>query len=249
MSASRKMSDVRKEQIAVPNLPDGIYRIELTTPSDDIFFRRIFSKSSYLVFINKVYLGDNVGYSDEYDEERKRPVFLYTNGKSISAITTHIEGLQALLINDTILKINDTHTKYSTAIDFHFKKIVLPKNDITIETKGMISFSDKNFFNPEFTTLADGSEFNADAIQYVITDYNMGRELADGWRQATLSFDISKYYTADSMLHFIVSLPYLESNHQGILISDISVTMRGPSLTINEALEKLKNKAKELINL
>ena len=246
---SRKMSEVRKEHIAVADPGEGAYRIELTTPSDDIFFRRISTKLSYLVFMNKVYLGDNVGYSDEFDEERMRPTLLYADGKSISAITTHIEGLQTLLINDSALKVNDTHAKYSSLMNFTFKKIVIPKNDITIETKGMIAFSQKNFFNPEFMSLSDGSEFNRDSVQYVMTSYSEGKVLGDGWRQTTLHFDISKYYTLDSKLHFVVSLPYLEKENKGILISNISVTMRGSPMTIRQIGKRIENKIKELFNM
>lgn len=245
--SSLKMSDVRKEHIAVNDVPEGLYRIELTAPSDDIFIRRISANFSYLVFINKVYLGDTVGYSDGYIQERMEPTLLYTNGKNISAITTHIEGLQSLLINTIVLNIDDTHKKFVSPLNYKFKKIVVPKNDITIETKGMISFSDNNFFNPEFTTLSDGSEFDMDTISYVIARYAQAKETDNGWREAKLSFDASKYYTDDSMLHFVLSLPYIKTGDKGVSISNISVTMSGAPLTRQSVFTLIKNKIKEYI--
>lgn len=244
----RKMSEVIKEHILIPDLSEGVYRIELTTPSDDIFFRRIFTKSSHLVFINAIYLGDNVGYSDEYIKERKEPTIIYTNGKSISAKTTHIEGLQTLIVDNAALQIEDTHKKYSSPVNFKFKKIVIPNNDITIETKGLLSFSDKDFFNPENTSLADGSEFDTNAIQYVITKYAEGKSLDDGWKEKKLSFDIAKYYTDSGELHFIISLPYLEKENKGVLLSKIIVELRGQPLSQKAFIERIKRKIKELIN-
>lgn len=249
LSDDRKMSDVRKEHIIIPNPSEGAYRIELTTPGDDIFFRRIFTKNSYLVFINTIYLGDNAGYSDEYMQERMEPTTIHTNGKNISVFTTHVEGLGALLVGNAVMKIEDTHKKYFSPTNFSFKKIVIPRNDISIETKGMISFSDKSFFNPENASLADGSEFNTDAIQYVITNYTEGKILDDGWRETRQSFDISKYPTEDSQLHFVVSLPYLEKGDEGILLSAISVELRGQPLSRKAFTERIKKKIEELIPL
>ncbi|KKQ57536.1 MAG: hypothetical protein US74_C0003G0003 [Parcubacteria group bacterium GW2011_GWA2_38_13] len=247
--SSLTMSEVREEHIVVDNVPEGLYKIEITSPSDDIFIRRIAANCSYLVFINKVYLGDNVGYSDEFIQERMEPTLLHTNGKNISAITTHVEGLQTLLVNNIVLNIDDTHKEFITQVNFKFKKIIVPRNDITIETKGMISFSDNNFFNPEFATLSDGSEFDMDAISYVIAKYGDGKELDNDWREAKLVFNSSKYYTGDSMLHFVLSLPYIKTGDTGVLISHITVEMSGSPLSSQSIFTLIKNKIKEYIVL
>ena len=113
----------------------------------------------------------------------------------------------------------------------------------------MISFSDNNFFNPEFATLSDGSEFDMDAISYVIAKYGDGKELDNDWREAKLVFNSSKYYTGDSMLHFVLSLPYIKTGDTGVLISHITVEMSGSPLSSQSIFTLIKNKIKEYIVL
>lgn len=246
-SDNRAMSEVKEVKVFLPDISEGVYRIELTSPSDDIFTRRIQTIEDYLVLTNKIYLGDNVGYSDEYDKQRKNPTTLFTDGKFISAFTTHVEGLQTLLVNNKTLKLDETHKKFYSNPDFSFKKILVPSNDISIETRGMLSFSEKEFFNPELMTLADGENFDTEAIQYVITNYPISKLLNDDWKEINLSFDLERYYTQDKLLHLVLSLPYLEEGEGGIMIRKIKVDLKGAPLGWNEMIKKVEKKLGEFL--
>lgn len=240
-SDDRKMSETKEVKIYLPDFREGAYRVEITTPSDDIFIRKISTQQDYIAFINKIYLGDNVGYTDEHFDEKISSTKIYTNGKIIGAITSHIEGLQDLVISKKVYTVSETHKKYYFDTSFGMKEMLVPRNDIIIETRGLLSFSSGQFFNPEITTLSDGTGVNFEDIDYVITQYSQGKELEDGWRENSVIFDVSKYDTEDDEIHFTLSLPYIQQDDEGIAISEIAVTLIDDPMTPKLLLEKIKD--------
>lgn len=245
VSDNFKFSDPKEMAVFLPDLPEGVYRLELTTPSDDIVIRRIKTTQKLLTFINSIYLGDNVGYSDEFQAERTMPTNLYSNGHIFSAFTTHKEGLQVInFAGRGMLKVEATHQEFKQTLSYGFGQINIPKNDIRLSTKGLLAFSKESFFNPGLVTLADGEEFNQDQINYVITNYAMPAA-EDNWKIVETDFNLANYYTLDNKLHFVLSLPNLEAGQQGINLSEIEVKLERAPLDWQTIVKYFKN----IINL
>lgn len=223
----------------IPELPEGVYRIDLITPTDDIFIRNIVTKQDYLVFINRVYFGDNAGFSDDSMAERLAQTKLYTNGRIVSASTAHREGLQTILAGKQVLEVRETHKKTYLETKDEKTEILLARNDAALETRGVFAFSKENFFNPDILTLSDGRELNADYLEYVITEYRPPKELSDGWKESEAVFEISRYYTGDGLLRFVLSLPYLEEKHRGISLSEIRVELTDQPISWNFLMKKI----------
>lgn len=236
---NRVMSEIKEVNIALPGLSEGVYKVEIITPSDDIFIRKATTTQEKLVFLNTVYLGDNVGYSDEYQDEKMAPTKLFTNGRAVGAMTTHIEGLQTILIDENIIHVSDTHKKYFAETPSDLSEVLVPRNDVLIETRGLFSFSKESFFNPDITTLSDGRNFSPQSIEYVLTNYSPPKNSAGGWRENTITFDIGKYFTLDDELHFVISLPYKEKEKTDFFLSEISVKLSGERLTWKKIIQKI----------
>ena len=237
---SRKISQVREKNIILKDMEEGVYRIDVTTPSDDIFIRKASTTQDYLVFINNIYLGDNSGYSDELDDERSAPTKIYSNGSYMAAQTTHIEGLQTILVEKKLLNINETHKKFYTEANNGLNEIFISRNDVSIETKGLISFSRDSFFNPETTSLSDGRDFDQQRIEYVVANYSKSKSLEDGWLENAVSFDVQNYYTQDDEVHFVLSLPYIKKNEPAIELRKIKVKYFGEPIHFSTIIKKIQ---------
>ena len=237
---SRKISRVKEKNIILKDMDEGVYRIDVTTPSDDIFIRKASTTQDYLVFINTIYFGDNSGYSDDLDEERSAPTKIYSNGAYVAGQTTHIEGLQTMLVGKKVLNINETHKKFYTEAQGGLDEILIPRNDVSIETKGMISFSQNSFFNPETTSLADGRDFDQQRIGYVIAKYSRSKGLDDGWAENVVSFDVQNYYTQDDEMHFVLSLPYIKKNEPALELRKIKVKYFGEPMHFSTIIKKIQ---------
>tara|TARA_Y100000310_G_C20685019_1_gene818424 strand:- start:828 stop:2345 length:1518 start_codon:yes stop_codon:yes gene_type:complete len=230
--------------LQVPDLAAGVYRIEFST-TDDVFIRQITSRQHKLVFIDDIYLADNVGYSDDFDQQRLEPSSIFTNGRRFDAYTSHIEGLQAIRLADEVVTVSQTHQKFGASLpdSKSAKSVYVPKNDIRLSTKGLWSFSHDSFFNPFLRDLADGEPVDANTISYVLADYE--QPVYDGeWRQATVEFPARVYYQADNKLHFVLSLPYLQLGDKGIDINSIQVSLIDKPLSVKEILSRVLNKIK-----
>ncbi|PIS05543.1 MAG: hypothetical protein COT81_00830 [Candidatus Buchananbacteria bacterium CG10_big_fil_rev_8_21_14_0_10_42_9] len=241
-----KFSEPQEVDISLPGLAEGVYRVELITRSDDIFIRRLATPQDLLVFIGGVYLADNVGYADEYSDERSKPTLLYTNGSRFKAFTSHIEGLQTLKIGEHILDLTKTHKLYSLDADFSNKEILVPRNDVRVLTNGFIAFSNETFFVPEEVNLNDGEKFNTDAIRYVIARYKQPVE-RDGWLVSQVDFDLNKLDATGDKLTFVISLPGLEGGDRGVKIGSIEIELKTSPLDWFGVADRIVNKLKEFI--
>jgi len=239
-SDDKKYSDTKEYTIEIPELSEGVYRIEVSSPTDDIILRRIQTDQDYLSFIQTVYLGDNVGFSDDFDEERNAPTKLYTDGHVVVAETTHNEGKQVLEIADEKFLVDETHKRYYFESDFGLKNILVEKNDLRLITKGYFSFTKESFLNPEFVDLSDGSAFDEEKIKYVIATY-YDSQIKDGWQKKVVPFDVSKLYSEDGKLHMVFSIPEITEKQPGIELKSISVDMRRNPLSFELIKKRFKN--------
>lgn len=239
-SDAKVLSKTKEVKVNIPKLQEGVYMIDIFMPSDDIAIRGVTTTQDMLVFKNRVYLGDNAGYADEWQNEREAPTVLYASGRELSAKTTHVEGIQDVEVNNSVLPVAETHKKYTREMLQKLNRIVAPRNDILLESHGVFAFTKDSFFNPEVLALTDSGEFDEDFIEYVVAEYVSPKEHSDGWKENTIRFRVSDYYTKDNELHFIVSLPNLEENKKGMAISEIRVRFTDKPLGFSDIMQFLK---------
>src|SRR5690606_7820016 len=107
---NQQSQGLRTMRVDIPDAAPGIYRMEFSAPAD-IFIRSITTLQQGLVFIERVYLGDHVGYSQITD-----PVTLFTDGRNINARTAHADAFQTIMVEDSPLVISETLTRVGTTI-------------------------------------------------------------------------------------------------------------------------------------
>ncbi len=223
-------------QVKIDNLPEGVYRVELSGTSD-IFWRELTTGQRYMSFIDRLYLGDNVGYKDGLIESKA-----YTNATNLTFETVHTEGIQTLQVNGQPVEIATTHEKVEYRVPkSDFAVISIPSSDIKISGRGKYSLSAESFFDPEPITLTDAIDLDESQINYVLADYISPNE-ADGWLVSAtnpqLEFDLSKIRQRDNTAKFILSVPGVDDD-SWIDVHQIKLTFKKKPLTTKEFLEAL----------
>ena len=211
--------------LEIPDLPEGVYKIELRAGSD-IFFRKFTTTQQKMVFMNNVYLGDEVGYQAE-----DRPVQFWTEAQNMTFTTHHADGAQKVMINDQELLIPEPYERYDYSVQHDaltgvfptngtdtppvprgdkgvLSEIDSPQGDLIVYTDGHIAFDPSQYFNPDPVRLAWNTDLDALGVDYIIAEYE-SPELVDGWYHQVVEFDTAWLYQDDGAWKFVLSTPGL----------------------------------------
>jgi hypothetical protein len=231
-SSDGKLSAINDLRLYTDKLYTGVVTINLPAP-DDIVFRETITPQTKFVFINHLYLADNVGYSAE-----PAAASLVSNGKKISATTSHATSFQTIKIGASSLAINDMNTPFvaytGTGVGGTMP-IISPAGDLRLETAGLFAFTADNFWQPAPPELTAESDVDKDGINYILTSYVP--PLHNGiWRTALASFDFNRLApAADRSVNFILSLPG-KTAADDFNVAEIDVIFRRPSMKWNDIL-------------
>lgn len=216
--------------IYIPNLEEGTYKIEFLS-NDDNIIRSIKTSQSKLSIIDTAYLCDNPEYAYKFFNLELKPTDIYAVGNTLSFYTAHKNGLQDVSINGKSFSISKQHEWYNIDNGSQMSRIYIPKNDIKISTRGILSLSKELYFNPEIMNLKNYSE--SQDIKYLIAQYKVPEKTTDNWQKNKIYFDLETEKIEDGNLKFIISSPQLKFNKTSIKIKNIHV-----KLTSDEKITK-----------
>ncbi|MFA6304861.1 MAG: hypothetical protein WCV73_00035 [Patescibacteria group bacterium] len=232
----------RTVKAKMAGLPEGVYRLELVI-NDDIFIRQIKTKQQYLTFINSLYLGDSVEYSDGFTDLKYQPTAIYSTMPRLGFYTSHPAGLQTIGINNNQSVVLDkTHQNYFITAQQSPVYIYSPKNDLKIFGQGLMAFSQEMFFNPEIYNLKDLT-LTPD-IDYIISDYQTPVNV-NGFKTGQVTFSLANAAVLNRKLRFAISAPELNTNHQPITLQSIKVIFDREPMSNQELIQKVFKYIKE----
>jgi len=218
-------------KINLSNLPEGIYKIELRA-NNDIITKKIITKQSKISFINKIWIADNGNEN----------INLFTDSGVVKVQTTNPAKLQEIDINNKKLNINKTYKQFSAKTEDSISEIKLKKDDIILAGDGVFSFSKESLINPDFKKVNSNLNINKFGINYVLADYKINKKDDNGWKTASVEFDLSNAYRENGSYSFLISIPGLRADDEVedfIEIEKIEIDLEGKSL---------KNKVIEFFN-
>jgi hypothetical protein len=218
-------SDPRYVSIYIPNLEEGVYKVELST-NDDIFIREIKTKQQKLVFIDRLYLCDSKEYNDGFVDLNLEASEVYTNGRLISFYTAHTAGLQTVSLDNTGISIYKKHEWIKAYSNPKLSRIYIPKNDLKVSCRGIFSLEKEHYFNPEIINLKDYSDI--EEVNYIIAKYQKPDELKNGWLKNKIVFNLDKAKIEEGNLKFMLSSPNLDSKNNNFKINSLKVKLTGP---------------------
>jgi len=191
-----------------------------------------------LTFIDRLYLADSKEYADGFVDLNYNPSAIYSTIPRLGFETTHPQGLQSIKINDQTLDILETHKNYFITAEVVPNYIYIPENDLKMFGRGLLAFSQEQFFNPEIFHLRD---FSGDLdINYLITSYHTPKEV-NSWKINEVEFDLNEAFIFNRKLRFALSIPELNDTNETIPLKQISVTLEKAPLTFNEFIKKIFN--------
>jgi hypothetical protein len=224
-AADQKSSGLRTVSVTAAGLAEGAYQVEFTAPAD-IFIRRIRTAQSRLVFAERLYLGDFVGYSD-----RITPATVWTGAGRLSALTAHEEGLQDLAVGDRSLSLVEPLVPAVLRQDPSraVVPVTSPRRDVLLTADGVFSLTAASWFNPLplpvdwYLTAAD---LEANGIDYLLADYAAPRTHGES-KIVTAQFRADQLArTENGQWRFLVAVPGTDSSQAEFRIQSVSFTFR-----------------------
>lgn len=234
----QRSSQLRAAAITLADPLPGVYQLEFTA-SNDVFIRKMLTTQKKLVFAERLYLGDHVGYSDIV-----RPIDFWTGGQSLTARAAHLESLQTMTVAGQPLVLGEPQTRYSRRLpsDPGLVRIASPRRDVLLETDGLFALSREDYFDPlpltvnQYTTAAD---LDARHINYVLTSYE-GPETDGVMNTAQATFETSRLARTDTGAYrFAVLSPGLGEMQHDLRLASVAFTFSREPLTWRNALSRL----------
>jgi len=215
-----QMSGPRNLKISLPNLPAGVYKVEVKA-NDDVVSRQIQTTQTKLAFISHLWL-----YNHSEAE-----IGLWTDGSFLKLKAADPLGVGEMLLNGNSFFIPETYKQYkvpfSDSQTINELKVLRPET--VVETSGVFSFSPEALFNPDTKKIEAGA--NLAGLKEIVARYNPPVSLGI-WKQATVEMDISDVYREKGQTNFMISIPGLLAENQivGAEIKSISLELTGKSL-------------------
>jgi hypothetical protein len=217
----------RTLSIAVPNLAEGTYFVDLRM-DQDLFVRRIVSSQHKLIFREHLYVADSAEYSDGFTDMNLSPTVLVTNGHEFLFRTAHPAGYQTVQLNGRpVAQLQARHSEYSASSTTPMSTIRTPLNDVQIETDGWIAFSHDQFFNPSAYTVEQFPQLTA--FDYLLADYKPGT--ASGWRHVSATFNLADASRTNGRIRFLISNIEPTAGEGKLRIGRVTITLSKPKIT------------------
>jgi hypothetical protein len=222
-------------------LQNGVYKIILKT-NRDVFFREIETTQSKMVFVNQIFIGDEVGYSPY-----PNPTSFVTDAKNMNFETQHAEGVQSVDVDGASVLVEEPfvqerHNVRSAGIS----TVIVPKGDLLIRGAGHYAFSREMYFNPDPARLEWNTDLDALGINYVITNYN--EPIVDGdVVTANARFDLTRAPQVKDAWKFVISIPGIYDHLGSVDLSEVSAILRREPLSFSIVMDKIFGKIENIL--
>lgn len=224
-------SGLKTTTLRIPALPEGVYKVEVRT-TRDVFIRRIRTPQQKIVFLNNVFLGDEVGY-----QPTPRPVRFFTQAKRLAFQTRHAEGVQTVSVGNDALEIERAYERYVAEVEQDgVVPVFSPVADLLIHTDGHVAFSRQQYFNPDPIRLTFHTDLDRLGINYVIADYTPPEQQGE-WTVARASFDTRVLYQEEGTWKFVFSIPGIVSQEASVEVGDITMHWHRPPFELSDVYD------------
>jgi hypothetical protein len=200
-------------ELGTPNLPAGVYKIELKC-NDDIITKNI-KTNNKTAFINRLwfYGGENIK--------------IFTDSHFINAQTINPGSLQKIKTNDGDLDLSETYKQFGLKLKDKQSEINIAKGDVILSGDGVFAFSVDNLFNPSIRKIDANFDADQEGVNYILARYQSPRE-ENGWKIAEAEFNLKGIYREFYKYSFMLSVPGLKEGN--VEIGEIKVDLKGRSL-------------------
>ncbi len=209
-------SGVMHLELTAGGLSEGVYKVVMST-TRDVFFRSIQTPQQKVVFLNTVFIGDEVGYS-----EPPRGTTLWTGSKRLRGQTKHAEGVQTLTGDSGEVEVEEPYQWYVLELSgAGVESVEIPAGDLELVTEGKMAFSASQYFDPDPTPLSAYATVEQLDVDYVLANYQSPRQEGE-WLVADVGFLVEEIIDDDHTWKFSFSTPGIDALETSWLVHKIN---------------------------
>ncbi|MBU1178598.1 hypothetical protein KJ903_05315 [Patescibacteria group bacterium] len=240
--STRAVSSLDQLVVDIPDLPRGVYNLVINA-GNDVVISNISTKQQLIMFARQIHPTNSCLYDLATASTCDIPVKLYSKANTLNISTNNLDYLQDVVMDEETLKIEEVDKKYVVESKAELSTIDIPKSNVIIESDGYFVLAPEHYFTPQRENIIGLSgQTNLDDIDYIIANYNSPPDLGDGWKEATVEFDLTKtYINDDQQLKFRLSAPGLYENQRQLKINHIKVKLEKDPITWDRIKTKIKS--------
>ncbi len=225
---------LKQVDIEVPGLAEGAYKIVINA-SRDVFFRKITTPQTKFVFLDQVFLSDEVGY-----RENPTPVRLYSNVSRLTAQTKHSQALQTIEYGPSTFDVAVPYKSHQIATrDDRVRELSVPKGDMQLTGRGFFSITKEAFFQPDPIRITQDTNVDQGGIDYILTTYRTPKK-NDGWLTASVSFSNEELFLDEQAWKMSFDIPGIEET-EGVQIHSVTANMKREKASMLDFLTIFSN--------
>ncbi len=220
-------------ELLASGLSEGVYKIVINADRD-IIFRSIKTTQQKIIFLNTMFIGDEVGY-----QEVPRSATFWTEAKKISFQTRHAEGVQLMRVANESLSIEEPYTYYTKRISKQgLSSVYTPLGDIEIISDAPMSFTREQFFRPDPIRLLPHTNLDALKINYLLAEYVPPKQVGE-WTVATVSFSAEEMLLDGDSWKMSFSTPEIKELNQEMFVKEINMKWYRHKTSWKDILKKV----------
>lgn len=221
-------------EVAVANLPEGVYKVQAKA-TEDIFFRAISTTQQKMAFLNQVWLADEVGFRDNPSS-----VMFWTEGKNLKLSTRHATGAQTVSVGRGTVAITEPYLEYAYAPpEAGVVAVRVPAaEDLFVRADGHFAFSYLQYFNPDPVRLTAETDLDRAGVNYIIAEY-ISPEHDGEWLVARAGFSTANLPFTNQTWKLALSAPTVDQFDRDFLVHSIKATFVRAPTTFGELVKKI----------
>lgn len=206
------LTDNIVQQVLIENLASQVYRLEIIT-TEDIVIKKIITSQQKLAFDHRLNFLAQDTLTNNWPKLKLPELKLFTVAQNIYFQAFEVNSLQTVLLNNQELEIKERITIQKQQSDAYLPiEITIPKQGLLVQSDGLLSFDAKQYFNHQPYNFRAVSRLSQVDFDYILAKYTLPKQLADGWQEKTVEFDLAKAYYDLRQVRFMISMPQIEEN-------------------------------------
>lgn len=224
----QKNTDNGKAEIFLPNLPEGVYKIQIKAKESTVL-RQIKTTQQKMTFLNHLFFAES--------EEGKS---FWTEAKTLSVATDRAQATQHIVWGKEFLDVSEPFISFQAQIqESGLTQIQTQKGNIRLDTTGLFSFSKESWFNPYPVRLWPSSNLDLLGINYIIAEYTSPQQQGD-WVVARVNFDTSIFDSQDPKTwKFVFSAAEIKES-QFFSVGKINLFFSRDPLTLKGIIDEIR---------
>lgn len=203
------------------------------------------SSSDRLVFINRLWAVSGAA---------NRPLFTDAAYLQLKAYETEsLGGLmfagQEFLVDESYRQFNFLASQDEIEADLVNREIILSKDNLVLESRGVFALSDSSLFNPDFKAVDRFSATDKN-IKYIIAKYRAPLSVSDSFSDLKITqteFNLQNAWRDQGRYNFLISVPGLGADTPGSSLEIVEIQVDLFGRTLADKLKELVAKSFALI--